>query len=144
MVMNDWPTCCWIGPPIPKIQLFQNFTMKTHGKCYACDQSYLKIWPWRFDAKVMTKIKTDGYIWGQLLRSQVWKSLSINMDFSRKMSHECMWRDTIKDVVTSLTAMEPRVNIKNRDRIIVSRVTFSILANVFCYRFTVTGPQLIK
>ena len=81
-----------VGPPICESWLFQNFTMKIHGQDHECGQrsslcwfsnqsiyflfiwhqstlpflrySFLKIWPWKSKVKVMTKAKTNGYIWG--------------------------------------------------------------------------------
>ena len=54
-----------IVPPIPEIQLFQIWPWKsTVNAIHACGQSYSKVWPWKYKAKVKTKVKIDGYIWG--------------------------------------------------------------------------------
>ena len=63
-----------VNPPIPKIQLFQNFTLKIHDQGPVCGQSYLKNVPWTSKVKVMTKVKTDGYIWGVFCEFKIWYS----------------------------------------------------------------------
>ena len=87
---NSYP---FYSMPMPFLSYFKNLTMKIHGQGHACGQSsrshfwlsnqsiyfllithksapslliysYLKIWLWRPKVKVMTKVKTNGHIWG--------------------------------------------------------------------------------
>ena len=94
--------------------------------------SKFHIWPWKFRVKVMSKVKSDGHIWGLEFNRYVC--------FSFRGNQTIFGRDIAKfifDLENSRSRSWPRSN---------PMVTFEALRSIdmFASRFVAIGPFLVE